>query len=87
MTYEKPNVDVVEFENDAMFMTASGNLSAEDIINSMGCSQFGGFSDNGKTFSCSFVGGKTAENGNTITVNGYTFTYHGNGWKCPQYGK
>ena len=76
MKYEKPEVEVVKFE-DAGFMTASGNYSsADEMLRVLLGDNYSGKTNN---FNCSSFGGVTnPSNGTTIKVGDYYFTSRGN---------
>lgn len=86
MTYEKPEVEVVKFENTG-FMTASYDWSDATSVLSHNC---GGFSGATNNFSCSSFGEYGPNNPpdkhtSTVTLNNgqytYVYDYVGNHWK------
>ena len=77
MKYEKPQVEVVKFESEG-FMTASTITygSAADMLQDI----LGDYGGNTNNFKCPEFGGTpTIVNGKKqVTVNGFTFEWHGN---------
>ena len=83
MKYEKPEVEVVKFE-EAGFMTASGQYSSGIEALQSACSGFTGATNN---FSCGSFGGYTTsnppqKNKTPVPVGNYVFVYVGKHWKC-----
>ncbi len=84
MTYEKPQVEVVKFE-DAGFMTSSVSYSSAADALQHNCGGYNGGATN--NFSCSDFGGYNASNPPkqndhaTIAGTTYVFDYKGNHWK------
>ena len=85
MKYERPDAEVVQFENGAIFMSASGNYSSAAEALAANCPGYNGGPTN--NFSCSDFGGYNASNKPTqnvqVVINGtaYVFDYKGNHWK------
>ncbi len=86
MKYDKPTVEVVLFEDNALFMAESPIYSDAQSALAASCGGYNG----GKTnnFSCTSFGGYNESNPptqhSTVSLGGgiYVFDYVGNHWKC-----
>ena len=84
MTYQKPELEIIRFEDNVVFMTASTFGTASEAL-AASCNGYNGGATN--NFSCSDFGGYNANNPPTqnaqVTIGGgtYIFDYKGNHWK------
>lgn len=89
MRYEKPQVEVISFDNVNIFMAASGIIDSYDAALQSSCSSVSGTA---QKFTCGQFGGygSTPPNGAQVTVGDgstYVFNYHGNHWQCSKVHK
>lgn len=88
MTYQKPQVEIVRFDFAGFMTTSLTYSSAGDMLSQMLGDSYSGNTNN---FNCSSFGTPVSGNGQTyVTVNGYTFEWHGNNknghWKyCSEF--
>lgn len=84
MTYQKPELEIIRFEDNVVFMTASTYENAGQAL-AASCTGYNGGATN--NFTCSDFGGYNANNPPTqnaqVTIGGgtYVFDYKGNHWK------
>lgn len=89
MKYEKPQVEVILFDNDNIFMAVSGIIDSYAAALKSECT---GVSGDAKKFTCGKFGsyGPNPPQDARVTVGDgsvYVFNYNGNHWQCFQVKK
>ncbi len=81
MVYEKPNVDVVKFNVEDLFMTSSVQVFDNPAFEaaSSQCTNFTIDNPNSGKVNCGVFGPCGTV---SFSAGGYTFEYNGNHWKC-----